>query len=401
MRVSLLDVVREQAARSKDFRQLSSRCLGAWPVSVLECLEQLALESGPAQEAAIRLADDAQEGFAEDLSPVEGLPAEHPLDGDWRFAPGVPETILRRLRDAAGKGGRILLACVPTLVLAAARLRMSHQIVVAVRNGDPLSEALRGLVPGALYLDFDELGGLGASAGVIDPPWYDDVAAPLAQRVCGGICEGGVLLVCGPDLLTAASSARPLIGNSIDLYPGLAPVGRTSRVRYRTPLFESRALQVAGIRNVPAFWRTGLLRPFVRSGTSDSAMLPLAPDTGWVEVPSRSGRIWLRASMAQGRKARIVVTDSVSRTSPLRATASAWTSSNTVMIGGTVDAIRKLALGPAAPASGLVGKIEESDAKPCWRRRVSQRPKLAPSEHGWDNSHELRESGVPAVLSEV
>lgn len=401
MKGSLLDVVREQAAHSRDFRQLSSRCLGAWPVSVLECLEQLALEAGPAQEAATHLADDAQEGYAEDLSPVDGLPAEHPLDGDWRFAPGVPETILRRLRAAAGKSGRILLACVPTLVLAAARLQMSHQIVVAVRNGDPISEALRGLVPGARYLDFDELGGVGASAGVIDPPWYHDVAAPLVQRVCAGIREGGVLLICGPDLMTAASSARALMGNVTGLYPGLAPVGRVSRVRYRTPLFESRALQVAGIRNVPAFWRTGLLRPFVRSGISDSAMLPLAPDSGWVEAPSRSGRIWLRTSMAQGRKARIVITDSVSRTSPLRGTASAWTSSNTVVLGGTVDEIRKIALGPAGPASGLVGKIEASDAKPCWRRRVSQRMKLATSEHGWDNSEELRESGVHAVLSEI
>lgn len=398
---ALIDLVRTEAARSRDFRHLSSRCLGAWPVSILECLDQLACEPGPPREAAIRLADDAQEGVAEDLSPVKGLPLEHPLDGDWRFAPGVPETILRRLRDTAGKDGRILLACAPTLVLAAARLGMSHQVAVAIRDKDPVSATLRELVPDAVYLDFDELSGFGASAGVIDPPWYDDVAAPLLQRVCAGVREGSVLLVCGPDVMTAASNARALTQNVADLYQGLVPVGRASRVRYRTPLFESRAMQAAGIRNVPAFWRTGLLRPFIRTGFCDTPILPLMSESGWVEIPYRSGRMWLRLSAARGSRSRIVVADSVSRTSSLRAVASAWTSANTVMIGGTADEIRKLALGSTNPTSGLCRQFEEFDEKPCWRSRMPDRGKLAPLQRGWDNSHGLRESGFPAVLPEI
>lgn len=401
MKGTLVDVVRAQVMQSRDFRQLASQCLGAWPVSILECLEQLVSEGGPARDKALWLADDACEGLAEDLAGGDELPLEHPLDGDWRFAPAVPDRILRRLCEAAGPGERILLACVPTLVIAASRLKMSHRIAVAVRAGDPVCEALRSLVPDALYLDFDDLRGLEASAGVIDPPWYHDVAAPLIQRVSTGIRQGGVLLVCGPDLLTAASSARVLTGNLGDLYPGLASLGRTFRVRYRTPLFEFRALQAAGIRNVSAFWRTGLLRPFIRTGAFNGSMQPLASDGGWKEVPHQSGRIWVRAPIARGQKARIVVADSVSRTSPLRDVASAWTSANTVVIGGTIEEMQNLALGATSPTAPILQRLEQSDSKPSWRRRATQRPKLAPSGHGWDSSRGLRESGFGTALPEI
>lgn len=394
---ALLEVVRMEIAHCHYFRQLSSRCRGAWPVSILDCLEMLASEAGPWKEAAIRLSDDAQEGDPDVLSPVEGFPIEHPLDSDWRFAPGVPEMILRKLRSITGEDGRIILACVPTLVVAAARLQMSHQVVVPVRNGDPVSKALRELAPEVRYVDFEELDGLDASAGIIDPPWYDDVASPLVQRTCAGIRERGTLLICGPDELTAASSAQVLSGGAAGLYPGLVATGRISRIRYRTPHFELRALQAAGIKSVPAFWRTGLLRPLVRSGTSDAAIQPLARNDAWVEAPFRVGRIWLRPSAALGGNARIVVADSVSRTSPLRSVASAWTSSNTVVIGGSVNEIQNLALGLTGPASDLVLKLEETDAKACWRRRTSHPAQLAPPGNGWDNFDRPRESGFPAV----
>lgn len=362
---TLLELVSALAPRSRDFRQLASQCFGAWPVSIVEVLEKLSSMPGPLRETALRLLQDAEQGSADRLDPVEGLPLEHPLDGDWRFASGVPDALVWRLLTHAGSGGRILLACAPTVVLATARIGVSHRVVVAVRWGDPVFEALRALVPQARYVDFDETDGMDAAAGLIDPPWYDDVATPLVQRVANGVRSSGILYICGPDLMTAPSNAKGLTGARASLYAGLVPNGRAWRVRYRTPMFEARSMEAAGIRSVPSSWRTGLLRQFVRTHTEIEVRSPLEPETSWTETTFGKGRLWLRPSAARGGKPIVLVSDSVSRTSPIREDAAAWTSANTVVVGGTEADILSL----RDVASPLRAKLTDMDHESCWRER--------------------------------
>lgn len=386
MTKSLLELVSAVAPRSQDFRHLASQCFGAWPASILKCLDDLSAVSGPLRNIATRLLLDAEKGLPDRLDPVEGLPPEHPLDGDWRFAAGVPEMVLRKLLAAAGTDGRILLACTPTVVLAAAHLGVSKRVTVAVRDGDPISDALRSTVPDARYLGFEEIWGLEAAAGLIDPPWYDDIAEPLVKRLAGGIRQGGVLLACGPDLMTAPSNAKRLSRSGTSFFEGLVPMGSASRVRYRTPFFESRAMEAIGIRSVPSSWRTGLLRTFVRTASNIAPLAPLTSDDTWAETAYGGNRLWIRASAARGGKPKVVVSDSVSRTSPLRDIAWAWTSANTVIIGGTKEDALGLTLRLSSP---LLARLMDMDNQPCWQQRDRTLGKLAPPEQGWDKFHEL------------
>ena len=385
MSAELEALVREVAPRCSSFRQLASRCLGAWPVAVARTLGRIAAEPGVDREGAARLLADAVGSPPAKLSTVRGLPPEHPLDGDWRFAPDVPRKLLRRLLKAGGTRGRVLLACVPPLAIIAEQLGVADRCVVAVRESDPVADAVRRLAPHAAYRGFDELAGIEAGAALIDPPWYDDVALPIVQCVCAGVREGGTVLISGPDLLTAASRALAFSAGAPSAWPGLRPTGTSARVRCRTPAFEARALLAAGVRNVPAFWRTGLVYEYERCGPRAAAPLPFGPGEGWTEVPFGACRLWIRPAAVTGEEARIIVADTVSRTSPLRAGATAWTSANTVVTGGTQAEILSLARPDSVCADGLRARLIVADENPCWQRASRGPCTVALTDVEWEN----------------
>ncbi|MBB3952364.1 hypothetical protein [Aureimonas jatrophae] len=335
MKADLASVVSDLLRDARDFGSLASNCLGAWPIDVLRELERVAGSSADMNARAARLVTDAS------LFPLHRrraapspLPVEHPLDSDWRFAAGEPRRLLGRVLSGLGPRDRFLLLCVPTIVLEAARQGLAHRTVVAVRHGDPIAAAMRHAVPDATYVELDKMPDMDAAAAAIDPPWHDDTALPLIERLCLGVREGGMVLVTGPDVLTGASSAERLSIHRTDhQLPGLQRVGPWSKVRYRTPRFEERAFQAAGIGNVPPAWRTGLVQAHRRTGEVISPS-SLHPAGQWRERVVDGHRIWVRPDAADGLPFRIRVCDSVSSQSQFRRTASVWTSGNVVVVGG-------------------------------------------------------------------
>jgi hypothetical protein len=359
--------VREEVSQAKRFSELAGRCLGAWPADIVESLTELSLDRGELSDQAHALLNDAKQSvqFASRSDPC--LPLEHPIDSDWRFAREEQRRLLDNLISSIPAQEKILIVCAPTIVLEAGRRGIGSRVVVGIRRNDPVAEALQRTVPEAKYLYLDSLCGVEAAAGMVDPPWHDEVAEPLVQRLVCGVRIGGRILISGPDKLTAASSVhklRSVVGSPS--WTGLAPEGAPIRVRYQTPRFEARALQAGGIGNVPSDWRTGLVHLYFKTaGVRQSDDLVSGSD--WKERTIDGHRFWIRPRMASS-EAILSTSSSVSRTAPLRKAASIWTSGNTVVTGGSQRDLELLAAGSVRKASAeFITRLLEWEEGSCWK----------------------------------
>lgn len=339
MRVSetpegLVDLIQHLIVRVDSFRSLTARSKGAWPVHLLDALcvvktkgDDLAKRASILiAEAAIRTTDKA---YLPSHDPR--LPLPHPLDSDWRFDRLTKLGLLKALL-AASDEDKILLVGMPTIVLAAADAGVDHRIVHAVRDGDPVAEALADLAPRATAIPIEDFPKRPiAACAAVDPPWYDDVGVPMVERAIAGTIPGGTVFICGPDEMTGASAASALKGiQAKGAQFGLADVKRVARTRYETPLFEMMALGELGVHSVHPQWRTGLVHCGIRFAVN-MVPGPMPQNPGWQEIVIGTCRIRVRSISSCTElvpDSPLSVLPSVSRTHSSRAAANVVTSGN-------------------------------------------------------------------------
>lgn len=321
------------------FADLSEICLGAWPLDVMQALAILAASEKRLSGRIGALMSSATTPYPGSGLPRTVLPAEHPLDFDWRFHPATSEMLLDRVMTGLAPHDKMLFVCAPSVALLAHEKGIGHQVVVASRAGDPIIKALRSNAPTLNFVDIKQISGLRATRLLIDPPWYDDIALPLLSLALSGIDVASSVWICGPDHFTRPSAARYLLDeNSVREKLGLTKLAADmdDRIRYRTPPFEMRTLAALGFRNISHSWRTGLARSY-RKARDVATAASTDHAHSWKEISEGPSRIWLRGELADetGAQEKIVVSPSVSRTNPLQTTACVWTSNNTVVTGAS------------------------------------------------------------------
>lgn len=335
----LQDLVHSHLQNVKTFADLSEICLGAWPVDVMQALATISASNTVFSTRIEALMGSVKTPYPGSDLPRTVLPAEHPLDFDWRFHPATSEMLLDRVVVGLAPGEKILLVCAPSVALLAHERGFGHQVIVANRVGDPIIEALRSNAPTLNFVDISQISTIPSARLLIDPPWYDDIALPLLSAALSGVNVGSTVWVCGPDHFTRPSSAHYLLDeNSVEKKLGIAKLDMDmdDRVRYRTPSFEMRTLASLGLRNISHSWRTGLARSY-RKVRDVPVEVSRDHAHSWHELSEGPSRIWLRGELAEetGAHEKIVVSPSVSRTNPLQASACIWTSNNTVVTGAS------------------------------------------------------------------
>ncbi|MGF0524142.1 hypothetical protein ACQEDT_21730 [Agrobacterium pusense] len=335
----LQDLVHSHLQSVETFADLSEICLGAWPGDVMQALATISASDTVFSTRVEALMSSVKTPYSGGDLPRTVLPAEHPLDFDWRFHPETSEMLLDRVVEGLRHDEKMLLVCVPSVALLAHERGIGHQVVVASRTGDPIIEALRSNAPTLNFIDISQIGSILSARLLIDPPWYDDIALPLLSAALSGVKVGSNVWVCGPDHFTRPSAANYLLDeNSVKKKLGIAKLGKDmdDRVRYRTPPFEMRTLASLGLRNISHSWRTGLARSY-RKVRDVRVEVPRGHANRWQEISEGPSRIWLRRDLADetGAHEKIVVSPSVSRTNPLQNSACVWTSNNTVVTGAS------------------------------------------------------------------
>jgi hypothetical protein len=169
-------------------------------------------------------------------------PELHPLDGEWYF---TGETA-KRLSSLV-QGTDVLCLGTPTVAVALATsgvdvVLVDRNIAVA-RRFRPLPSRLRLIVAEATTLvvrrAFDTV--------IFDAPWYEPEILSWMAAATNRVRPGGVVLFpLFPELLRPAAMAeRARILASAEKY-GTVTL-EEGEVRYDTPLFETRALEAAGV----------------------------------------------------------------------------------------------------------------------------------------------------------
>ncbi len=323
----LSDIVAREADGATDFAALTEACEGAWPEHIRDVLAQRDDEDAKRLMASVaapsrRIASDRR------------LPLPHPLDADWRFTRETAGRVLDLILNTTPATSDVLLIAMPTVALAAHDRGLSHRIVVASRDHDPVDDALKVAMPSCRFARLRELPPAAFATVAIDPPWYDDVATPLIETGFGAIDTGGQMFICAPDRLTRTSAAHRL--SALTTNPealGFSNAETITRLRYATPFFEMRCLEALGLTNVSPSWRTGFLltcTPAERRLTRPRSCAPIVAE--WQELLHGPIRIWIRSRPAPDTGATVTVTvgRSISRTDPTRDIAGLWTSGNTV-----------------------------------------------------------------------
>ncbi|MHC2663263.1 hypothetical protein ACVIYH_006812 [Bradyrhizobium diazoefficiens] len=386
--------VRQKLSSVGGFVALANECYGAWPPDIVDSLAGIAKLERAESDRIAWLLHDAKRPAELPLQVDADLPLEHPLDSDWRFQTRERGRLVERLMSRLAPSDKVLAICAPTIVLEAARRGIGWRMIVGTRPNDPIIAALQGLVPDAQYVPLDDLENIEAAAGIIDPPWQDQIAAPLIQRLCAGVRIGARVLITGPDRFTAANSVVSLKSRyGSPRWLGLKADCLPFRIRYKTPRFEARALLASGIANVPPAWRTGLVHSYQK-------MIEVHPDldldqrSDWSEVSLGEHRVWYRAEF-NGLKADVNVSSSVSSVSPLRRTATMWTSGNSVVTGGSkIDLESLFRRSSQKVGDDLRERLLRVEQGSCWQSQGPLDGRLAAQAPRCEDSHGVVTTGL-------
>jgi len=263
------------------------------------------------------------------------LPAEHPLDYDWRFT----DDTRARLADTIGRVGTepvLLLGC-PTLALDSSIGSLRRTLV-----DDNPALATSELAPTLTHMRQDLIADPGCTAGleattaVGDPPFYPDAMTAYAYAAASGVRVGGKLHFVVPNRWARPSAARD-VAHLIDTATtfGLTLTRQDADgARYRTPKFERAAYARSGYAGVPDEWRTADILTFTLISPCSLPPPLLHSDRGnWGEVSAGGLRWRINASSATVTSApdllgeeRLLTT--VSRRDPRRAGANVFTDDN-------------------------------------------------------------------------
>lgn len=318
------------------FSDLMSVMDGAGPADVIDGLRRHAGSHDMAFQIESLLADALLTGTTPLASrQPETLPLPHPLDSEWRFASDTVDELLGRLIEATRPGDELLLVGTPTLAATLGRTAVDRRIRF-VGPDDVVSAAVHDIFAGDPRFVTGQ--GAAAAAAIVDPPWYADHFTDMLSICARGCRPGAPILTVVPRTAT-----RPGVDADIDSMLAGAMHLRLQRsdtsameVRYRTPLFEARSLESAGIRADLGDWRRGDCLTLWRL----DGRVPLRPARAGhpsVELTLDGCRVRLLpgvAPTASGIRAaeRDEVSASVSARSPTRGKANLWTSSNRAFV---------------------------------------------------------------------
>lgn len=318
------------------FGALMPAMAGAGPADVMAGLDRLA-RSGKMTALASGLLIDARCTGATPLAEAQptALPLPHPLDFEWRFSSATIDQLAARLIEATSAGDELLLVGTPSLAAAFSRTTVDR-LIRFVGPDNIITAAVHDLFAGDPR--FATTGGGSAAAAVVDPPWYADHFEQMLTTCARGCRAGAPVFTVVPRVGT-----RPGIPTDLDAmlaraaHLGLLPCDAAAlEVRYRTPLFEARSLESAGIRADLGDWRRGDCLTLKRVDTSPPAGSVQMVDAH-VELTLEGCRIRLLTGLAPDATGmRAVesneVSTSVSARSSTRRTANLWTSTNRAFI---------------------------------------------------------------------
>src|SRR5580698_10894855 len=266
------------------------------------------------------------------------VPLPHPLDFDWRFTPETIVLIWTIVRDIAGPDGAVALLGAPSLARAVDLDFRVGPVTLLERN--PLH--CSSLSP---HVDFvqcdvlrDPIEDGSHSIAIADPPWYEAEtigflwAAALRCRVGGHVAVSLPPVSTRPGIEQERERIRRAAAQFglefLRIFEGL--------LRYRTPFFETNALQAAGAA-ITHDWRSGDLGVFRRTKQSPGPR-PAVPDENvWIERSIGLTRFRLKQNQSAGFASPVLqslipgdILPSVSRRDSRRHGADVWTSGNRI-----------------------------------------------------------------------
>ncbi len=162
------------AADDVSFGSLVRGLPGVDPTTVAAILREFATGAGPISEAARALIDTCLTAPATTAATVE-RPLPHPLDFYWAFTAQSSELLLDEIAAATQPGSLIAYLGTPNL-FASATERMTDRDHVLLDRSVPRTDALSSQGGRIVRVDLlrDTMPQLGATAAVLDPPWYPD-----------------------------------------------------------------------------------------------------------------------------------------------------------------------------------------------------------------------------------
>lgn len=343
MRRSVADAL--AAERSVDFAALLRGVPGLPPEMAVRFLRELTGDPAVGDRAA-RLIESASAPGARIADPIDNvLPAPHPLDHEWRFAPSTRRELAARVVAAAGCDGHILVLGCPTVTHELLQLAKPPRVTLIDSN-----PALPRLATGSGYAQHnaDLRAGLPAApiapgdACIADPPFYPDHIEAFIAAASAGVRAGAQVF-----LVLPRPATRPTASDDVDSalatadQYGLHLVRHEERaVTYLRPQFERNAHHAQGLDGVPDDWRVADLFVFERD---DESFVPHAVAKElqvWEEVVI--GRTRIRVLVDPDITVRDLdsellqdvvpggVLDSVSGRDPRRGLANVWTDGNVV-----------------------------------------------------------------------
>ncbi len=277
------------------------------------------------------------------------VPVGHPHDCDWRFTPEAAGELVQRAVEDLAPGELVAHLGTPTTFTVGVERYPDFRHVLLERNSI-MTAALRTKHPAGgeilcIDLAVSKPPPLGASAAILDPPWYlGDSLTFLAAS--SHLCHHGAhIWLCQPTQATRPGVEGERATLTAELpYLGLQlEATHTSAVRYTMPHFEAMSLRsTAASLRVPPDWRTGDL--IVLRKIAAASREPAAPgsDTDWEEVHFGPVRIKLRVTDAIEELASLVPGDvlgTVSRRDPIRPRIGLWTSGNRVFALGDPERV--------------------------------------------------------------
>lgn len=270
---------------------------------------------------------------------AEHFPLPHPLDFDWRFTPETVSLIWGIIRDIAGANGDVALLGAPSLARASHLESRAGRITLLERN--PLHCFSLSSQVDFVQCDVlrDPIEPSGHSIAIADPPWYEAETIGFLWAAAVLCRVGGYVAVSLPPI-----STRPGIEQERErIRRAAAQSGLQSLrifegvLRYRTPFFETNAMQAAGAA-ITHDWRGGDLAIFRRTERRLPGLRPVvAEEHVWIERSIGITRFRIKQKHSSGFASPVLqslipgdVLPTVSRRDPRRRHADVWTSGNRI-----------------------------------------------------------------------
>jgi hypothetical protein len=280
------------------------RLTGLDPLYLVPALVHIARSRSRKDAELAAMASAALDQLRTPTSPARrdlcGLPAEHPLDYDWRFDRPTRGAIIDAVHRV--KPDRVLLLGCPTLAVDR-RMPPVPKILIddnpALAVSDP-SHLVRHHRVDILNQPL-VAAGVAADCVVADPPFYSEIVAAFLCAAAAGLRVGGHLFLVLPsrwarpaasaDADGALTFARDLGFTMLDRRPDAA--------RYVTPKFERATHYRLGLPGVPNRWRTADLAHLTLSRRTLHAVPSSHSDRHlWHEVRLGKARWRIRVSAA-------------------------------------------------------------------------------------------------------